>query len=49
MPGSAVMAEPGLPEVTPGSGLIMIWPVSVCHHVSTIGQLSPPMFFRYHM
>ncbi len=29
------MAEPGLPAVTPGSGLIMIAPVSVCHQVST--------------
>ena len=25
----------------------MIAPVSVCHHVSTIGQRSPPMFARY--
>jgi hypothetical protein len=27
----------------PGSGEIMIAPVSVCHQVSTIGQRSPPM------
>ena len=27
----------------PGSGLIMMAPVSVCHHVSTTGQRSPPM------
>ena len=27
----------------PGSGVIMIAPVSVCHHVSTTGQRSPPM------
>ena len=27
----------------PGSGVIMIAPVSVCHQVSTIGQRSPPM------
>ena len=47
MPGSAFIAEPGLPAVTPGSGLIMIWPVSVCHQVSTIGQRSPPMTSRY--
>jgi len=26
----------------------MIWPVSVCHQVSTIGQLPPPMTFQYH-
>ena len=25
----------------------MIIPVSVCHHVSTIGQRSPPMCSRY--
>ncbi len=49
MPGSAVIAEPGLPAVTPGSGEIMIIPVSVCHQVSTIGQRLPPMCSRYHM
>jgi hypothetical protein len=36
-----------LAAVTPGSGLIMIEPVSVCHQVSTTGVRSPPMFFRY--
>ncbi len=25
----------------------MMWPVSVCHHVSTIGQCSPPMTTWY--
>ena len=35
--------------VTPGSGLIMIAPVSVCHQVSTTGQRSPPMTRRYHI
>jgi hypothetical protein len=25
----------------------MIAPVSVCHHVSTIGQRPPPMYFQY--
>ena len=49
MPGSGVCAEPGLVAVTPGSGLIMIAPVSVCHQVSTIGQRSPPMCSRYHI
>ena len=24
-------------------------PVSVCHHVSTIGQRLPPMTWRYHI
>ena len=44
MPGNGFVAEPGFSGVTPGSGVIMIIPVSVCHHVSTIGQRSPPMF-----
>ncbi len=43
------MADPGLHVVTPGSGLIMMPPVSVCHQVSTIGQSSPPMTRRYHI
>ena len=43
MPGSGKVAEPGLVVVAPGSGEIMMAPVSVCHHVSTIGQRSPPM------
>src|SRR4029079_5446501 len=46
-PGNGNVAEPGLVVVTPGSGVIMIWPVSVCHHVSTIGALPPPMCSRY--
>ena len=33
----------------PGSGLIMIPPVSVCHQVSTTGHVPPPMFSRYHI
>ncbi len=49
IPGSGRVAEPGLVPVTPGSGLIMIAPVSVCHHVSTTGQRSPPKFLRYHI
>ena len=27
----------------------MIAPVSVCHHVSTIGAVLPPMILRYHI
>jgi hypothetical protein len=42
------VAEPGFSVVTPGSGVIRIIPVSVCHHVSTTGQRSPPMYFQYH-
>ncbi len=46
-PGSAVPADPGLPYWAPGSVVIMMWPVSVCHQVSTIGQRSPPMTLWY--
>jgi hypothetical protein len=49
MPGSGRVAEPGLVGVAPGSGEIMMPPVSVCHQVSTIGQRSPPMTLRYHI
>ena len=49
IPGIVRIAEPGLVAVTPGSGAIMIAPVSVCHQVSTIGQRSWPMFSRYHI
>ena len=42
------MALPGFVVVTPGSGVIMIRPVSVCHHVSTIGAVPPPMCSWYH-
>src|SRR5690242_2659666 len=47
MPGSGRVAEPGFVLVTPGSGEIMMPPVSVCHQVSTIGQRPPPMCSRY--
>ena len=43
MPGSGNVALPGFSVVAPGSGLIMMAPVSVCHHVSTTGHRSPPM------
>ncbi|CAM5666215.1 hypothetical protein SCALM49S_10100 [Streptomyces californicus] len=49
IPGSARWALPGFVSVTPGSGEIIIAPVSVCHQVSTTGHLSAPMFFRYHI
>jgi hypothetical protein len=35
--------------VHPGSGLIMMPPVSVCHQVSTMGQRPPPMCSWYHI
>jgi hypothetical protein len=47
MPGNGTVADPGFSDVIPGSGEIMIAPVSVCHHVSTTGQRSPPMYFQY--
>ena len=40
-PGGSVQ-DPGLRGVTPGSGVIMWPPVSVCQNVSTIGQREPP-------
>src|ERR671932_1967289 len=46
-PGNGFVADPGFVAVMPGSGVIMIWPVSVCHQVSTIGQRSPPMTLWY--
>ena len=43
MPGNGTVVDPGFVAVTPGRGVIMIPPVSVCHQVSTIGQRLPPM------
>ncbi len=47
MPGNGTVAEPGRRVVRPGSGVMRIMPVSVCHHVSTTGQRPPPTFVRY--
>src|SRR3954465_3422683 len=47
IPGNGRMAAPGLVDVMPGSGEIMIAPVSVCHHVSTTGVRPPPTCSRY--
>src|SRR5439155_25469837 len=49
IPGSGNVAEPGFSVVAPGSGEIMIAPVSVCHQVSTIGHRLPPMCSWYHI
>jgi hypothetical protein len=46
-PGSGRPAMPGLAASAPGSVVIMMWPVSVCHHVSTIGHSPRPMTSRY--
>ena len=43
------MAEPGFAGVAPGSGEIMIEPVSVCHQVSTMGQRFLPMASKYQL
>ena len=43
------MADPGLVAIAPGSGAIMMLPVSVCHQVSTMGQRLPPIISRYHI
>ena len=41
-PKNGSVAEPGLVGVAPGSGVIRMPPVSVCHQVSTTAQrLSP--------
>src|SRR6201996_9614463 len=49
MPGNGFVALPGFVGTAPGSGEIMIIPVSVCHQVSTIGQRFLPMVSRYHI
>src|ERR1035438_6522426 len=49
MPKKGRVAVPGLVGVAPGSGVIMMPPVSVCHQVSTIGHRLPPMCSRYHI
>src|SRR6201988_1797536 len=48
-PKNGKVALPGLVGVAPGSGVIMIPPVSVCHQVSTIGQRPPPITVWYHI
>src|SRR6185503_7360690 len=48
-PGIGVVALPGFVSVRPGSGEMAIAPVSVCHHVSTMGQRLPPILSRYHI
>ncbi len=41
-PKNGSVAEPGLVAMAPGSGVIRMPPVSVCHQVSTIGQRPSP-------
>src|SRR5687767_5678061 len=47
-PGNGRVADPGFAGVAPGMGEIMMPPVSVCHHVSTMGRRSLPMTLWYH-
>ena len=47
-PKNGSVAEPGLSRVAPGSGVIRMPPVSVCHQVSTIGQRPSPTTRWYH-
>ena len=42
MPKNGSVAEPGFSAIAPGSGVIRMPPVSVCHQVSTIGQRPSP-------
>src|SRR4051794_33444103 len=49
IPGSGIVHEPGFVAVVAGSGEIRMAPVSVCHHVSTIGQRPPPITRWYHI
>src|SRR5215472_4294033 len=49
IPGKGFVADPGLVAMAPGSGVIKMAPVSVCHHVSTIGQRPRPITSRYHI
>src|SRR3954469_22719002 len=46
-PGNGRVAEPGFAGVAPGSGEIMMLPVSVCHHVSRMGHFSLPITRLY--
>ena len=47
MPKKGKVADPGLRAVAPGSGVIRMPPVSVCHQVSTMGQRSLPALRWY--
>src|SRR5678816_3733402 len=51
IPGTGKVAEPGFIGIVsiPRHWLIIIPPVSVCHHVSTIGHFSFPIILKYHI
>src|ERR671924_203341 len=48
-PKNGLVQLPGFVAVMPGTGEIMIAPVSVCHQVSTMGHRPPPMTSWYHI
>src|SRR6185312_11241123 len=48
MPKKGFMAAPGFSTVEPGNGQIKMPPVSVCHHVSTMGERPSPTTSKYH-
>ena len=47
IPKNGLVADPGFVSVAPGSGVIKIPPVSVCHQVSTIGHFPFPIILLY--
>ena len=47
-PKNGRLALPGFRVCAPGSGVIRMPPVSVCHHVSTTGIFPWPTTLRYH-
>src|SRR5262245_57955167 len=49
IPGNGLVALPGFVGTAAGTGAVRIDPVSVCHHVSTIGHRPPPMTRWYHI
>ncbi len=49
IPKKGLVHDPGTHVVAPGSGVSMCPPVSVCHHVSTMGALPEPILSLYHI
>src|ERR1700721_414891 len=49
IPKNGRVADPGFAATAPGTGEIMMPPVSVCHHVSTIGHAPLPITSRHHI
>ena len=47
-PKKGRVAEQGFRSVAPGSGVIRMPPVSICHQVSRIGTLPSPTTLKYH-